>query len=102
MADAIGQVRIEPVCGRDVGDPPDSCRCLLPRGHSELHACRHVLAEQQKQERAMCEPDIVIEPSQWSVFCADCVAGTFTKSMDDAEAWEAEHRAWNHTDGSAT
>jgi hypothetical protein len=29
------------VCARDVGDPPDVCRCLLPRGHSGLHSCKH-------------------------------------------------------------
>lgn len=44
--------------------------------------------------------DIVIEPSQWSVFCADCSAGTFTETESEAEAWEAAHRAENHTNGS--
>ena len=28
-------------CGYDVGDPPESCRCLLPRGHDGLHRCKH-------------------------------------------------------------
>lgn len=29
------------VCGFDVGDPPDSCRCLLPGGHTGIHRCKH-------------------------------------------------------------
>jgi hypothetical protein len=28
-------------CAHDVGDPPEVCRCLLPRGHSGLHSCKH-------------------------------------------------------------
>lgn len=31
-----------PICGYDVGDPPDSCRCLLPRDHDGIHQCKHV------------------------------------------------------------
>lgn len=30
-----------PVCAKDVGDPPEVCRCLLPRGHAGLHQCKH-------------------------------------------------------------
>jgi hypothetical protein len=40
LADAPAEQRAE-VCARDVGDPPDVCRCLLPRGHSGLHSCKH-------------------------------------------------------------
>ena len=31
----------ENICGADVADGPDSCRCLLPVGHQGLHACKH-------------------------------------------------------------
>lgn len=30
-------------CGYDVGDPPDSCRCILQAGHGGLHQCKHAL-----------------------------------------------------------
>jgi hypothetical protein len=47
LADAPAEQRAE-VCGHDVGDPPEVCRCLLPRGHSGLHSCKHT---QQRAER---------------------------------------------------
>jgi hypothetical protein len=41
--------------------------------------------------------DIEIAVSEWSVFCHDCVAGTFTETEEAAEKWEAEHRASDHS-----
>lgn len=36
-----------PVCGIDLGDPPDYCPCLLPSNHTGLHRCKHFMLNRE-------------------------------------------------------
>jgi hypothetical protein len=59
-----------PVCAFDVGDPPEVCRCILPRGHAGLHQCRHTRcgAEQNTANLPANNPPHVCvdeDPDHW-------------------------------------
>lgn len=57
-------------CGYDVGDPPDSCRCLLTRGHSGLHECKHKQSEAAPVRTIAHLP--VPGPLYWDWKCRIC------------------------------